>query len=409
MRTSTVANVTITLPRPHPAQRTVKAEAQRFNVLSCGRRWGKTEHVIGLLVETALAGKPAGYFAPGYKYVLDVWRRLAQILSPLIKSRNFTNKRLELITGGIIEMWTLDDAEAGRSRKYALAVIDEAGLVPNLVTIFQESIRPTLMDYSGAAWFTGTPKGHNDFYHLWQLAGERDDWMSWQRPTHDNPYIDTAELVAAQTDMTEDRYRQEILAEFLADGAGVFRYVREAVYGPMLSINQLPEGPSYTVGVDLGKVKDRTWFVVGEVDTGRVVYLERMLADYTVQLDRLTALCDAISPQSVVIESNIGQMFIEQARKRKIPVVPFATTAASKQPLIENLVMAFEHRSIQIPDDAMLINELMAFDSERLPSGITRYGAPEGQHDDGVIALALCLYGMGKRKRRDVTREAVHL
>jgi hypothetical protein len=31
----------------------------------------------------------------------------------------------------------------------------------------------------------------------------------------------------------------------------------------------------------------------------------------------------------------------------------------------------------------------MAYQSEKLPSGLVRYGAPEGMHDDTVMALAI--------------------
>ena len=37
----------------------------------------------------------------------------------------------------------------------------------------------------------------------------------------------------------------------------------------------------------------------------------------------------------------------------------------------------------------MLLSELKAYQAERLPSGLRRYGAPSGQHDDCVIALAI--------------------
>jgi len=37
----------------------------------------------------------------------------------------------------------------------------------------------------------------------------------------------------------------------------------------------------------------------------------------------------------------------------------------------------------------VLIGELQAYQAERLPSGMLRYSAPEGLHDDTVMALAL--------------------
>lgn len=396
--------ITLTLPRLYAQQRQVMDEARRFNVLACGRRWGKTELVKGVLIEPALRGKPAGYFAPSYKLVLEVWSGLLRTLAPVITRRDFSQKRIELITGGVIEMWTMDDPDAGRSRKYAAAVIDEAGLVPNLMTIFQEAIRPTLMDMGGSAWFPGTPKGHNDFYQLYELAGQRADWNRWQRPTHDNPFIERSELDAAKDDMTEDRYRQEILAEFLEDGAGVFRYVRRAVHGNPLSVAELSERAGhYAIGVDLGKIHDYTVFAVIDIQTGHVLHLQRMQGDYTVQLDRLRALAEACKPQTILIETNTGQMFIEQVRRMGLPVVGFTTTAATKQPLIERLALAFEHETIGIPDDPILISELMAYESERMPSGIMRYSAPDGQHDDTVIAVALAWHAASRPKPQMTT------
>ena len=41
----------------------------------------------------------------------------------------------------------------------------------------------------------------------------------------------------------------------------------------------------------------------------------------------------------------------------------------------------------------MLLGELLAFQAERLPSGLMRYSAPEGMHDDCVISLALAWHG----------------
>lgn len=51
--------------------------------------------------------------------------------------------------------------------------------------------------------------------------------------------------------------------------------------------------------------------------------------------------------------------------------------------------MAFERGDIRIPNDPVLVSELAAYQAERLPSGLLRYGAPCGQHDDTVMALAM--------------------
>ena len=68
----------------------------------------------------------------------------------------------------------------------------------------------------------------------------------------------------------------------------------------------------------------------------------------------------------------------------------FVFTASSKPPLIESLALAFERAEVQWLDIPFATSELEAY--ERKISGITgrsQYSAPEGMHDDTVIARAL--------------------
>ena len=51
----------------------------------------------------------------------------------------------------------------------------------------------------------------------------------------------------------------------------------------------------------------------------------------------------------------------------------------------------------KIQNDPVLIAELQAFEATRLPGGSLRYAAPEGQHDDTVIAAAIGLEAMTTR------------
>ena len=67
---------------------------------------------------------------------------------------------MELLGGGVIEMWSLDSPDSGRGRAYGAVVIDEAAMIPNLEQAWQ-AIRPMLTDLQGEAYFLSTPKGMN--------------------------------------------------------------------------------------------------------------------------------------------------------------------------------------------------------------------------------------------------------
>lgn len=59
------------------------------------------------------------------------------------------------------------------------------------------------------------------------------------------------------------------------------------------------------------------------------------------------------------------------------------TTARSKPPLIESLVLAFERGDIKILNDEILIGELEAYErSVSTYTGHSRYNDPSGLHDD---------------------------
>jgi hypothetical protein len=77
-------------------------------------------------------------------------------------------------------------------------------------------------------------------------------------------------------------------------------------------------------------------------------------------------------------------------------VQPFITTNSTKAAVIEGLALALERQELAILNDGQLVAELQAYEQERLPSGLWRFGAPEGMNDDMVMALALAWYGAGR-------------
>ena len=61
----------------HPAQVKLIQQAKRFNVVCCGRRWGKTVLGIDRLIHPALKGKPVAWFSATHKLMADTWARIA--------------------------------------------------------------------------------------------------------------------------------------------------------------------------------------------------------------------------------------------------------------------------------------------------------------------------------------------
>jgi len=212
-------------------QQKVLNESKRFNVLCCGRRWGKTKLSEELLLAPdednngSLNGYPVAYFAPTYKMLMEVWRAVVNICQPITESKSEVEKRLQLIGGGIIEFWSLDSPDTIRGRKYKRVVVDEAATVTNLKYSWTEVIRPLLTDLKGDAWFLSTPKGKNNyFYDLSQNIDKYADWTFTQMPTVTNPYIDPAEVEEARLQLDPLTFAQEYLASFITENLDSWAY-----------------------------------------------------------------------------------------------------------------------------------------------------------------------------------------
>jgi hypothetical protein len=344
------------------------------------------------IVRTILPGKPAAWFSPTYRLLSDAWRQLCETLEPVASRKSDSEHRLEVIGGGALECWSLDNPDAGRGRAYAAVVIDEAAMVANLEQAWQQSIRPMLTDYAGDAWFLSTPKGTANYFHTLYQRGQdptESDWASWQMPTSTNPFIAPGEIEAARGDLTDLAFAQEYLAQFVLWAGAVFRRILDAVR-PITSV------PASIIGVDWGRTNDSTVFTALSPDGG-VLEIDRFRGiEYSLQRARLEAFWKRLGSTAWIMAevNSMGGPVVEQLQRDGLPVFPFNTTASSKAAIIEGLALAFERGTIRIPDDPVLIGELQAFEGKPLASGMLRYGAPAGQHDDIVMSLAFAWAGL---------------
>jgi predicted phage terminase large subunit-like protein len=383
-------DIRLILPRPHEAQQVILKEAKRYNVLACGRRFGKTTLGGNLLSDPVLKDAlPSAWFAPTYRLLEEAYNDHKRIYAPVIRRAVQTPApRIELITGAAIDYWTLDDpSTVARGRKYKRVIIDEAAMARHLEQAWTEAIRPTLTDYKGDAFFLSTPKGSNYFKTLYGMAGVDPDWMAWQMPTTANPWIDPEEVDKAGESLPSIAFRQEYLAEFV-DAAGA-RIKRE-----WLRYGDCPEGLPTYIGVDLAiSTKSEADYtgvaVVSRGDDGTIYVrdINRTRADFAAVLRFIEAMAAKWNPSMIGIEQVQYQAAVVQEllRRTKLPIRGIRPDR-DKVTRFAPLEARYEQSQVMhcqgLP--AYFEDELLSF--------------PVGRHDDVVDALAYAWQVCGSKR-----------
>lgn len=371
--------VNVRLYNPHPAQSQVLDCDSRFIVMMAGRRFGKSLISQTIALATAIKKQRVAYITPTYQLGKVFFKELVDLLPAEIHSKNEADLVITFITGGSIRFFTGERLDNLRGLKFHLCIVDEASFIPDLEDGWLNSIRPTLTDYKGRAFFLSTPKGKNYFFSLYMkgIAGEP-GWSSFKFTTYDNPHIDKSEIDDARRQLPEVVFEQEYMANPAENAANPFgtSYIRQCTF-PMSTL------PPVVFGIDLAKSVDWT-VIVGLDRSGNVCHFDRFQKDWRqtketiIQLPKVPVLMDT---------TGVGDPIFEDLIRENVPVTGFKFTSASKQQLMEGLASAIQQRKIQFPEGP-ISQELEIFEYQYTATGV-RYSAPSGFHDDCVMALAL--------------------
>lgn len=377
---------------PRPSQLPVFADAARFLIVDAGRRWGKSLTGINwLLMGSCERVGESWWLAPIYSQSKMAFRTILSAArkgnaEAAFKNVSHSEMRLELINGSAITFKSADNPDTLRGEGLMRVVVDEAARVSR--DVWEEVLRPAVSDTAGKVLFISTPKGKNWFYELWTRGFDpaHPDYKSWKFPTSDNPKVPAADIEQARMSLPVDVFQQEYLAEFLDNSAGVFRNIDAC----MTSKPSEPiPGRSYVMGLDLARLTDFTVMKILD-DTGAEVFTDRFnLLDWTVQKQRVFSMCRKYNARCLLDSTGVGDPIFEDLRRMGLVVEGYKFTSESKQRLIESLMISFEQKRICILPDKVTENELKIFEYDIGQSGAVRYSAPEGYHDDCVIALAL--------------------
>jgi phage FluMu gp28-like protein len=193
-----------------------------------------------------------------------------------------------------------------------------------------------------------------------------------------------------------------VLAEFLDDSAGVFHNFIACQRSRL--IDTPIRGARYAMGIDWAKHRDYTVFVVADFETRQVVHIEQHQdVDWNINIHRAIQCARKWNNAYCLMDSTgLGDVPFDLMHASYPHVEGYSiSTNAYKTALIQKLVVALEQARIYLPqpktqsDDRknyladILQKELEMYSMTVSPSQKVQYSAPEGYHDDMVIALAL--------------------
>lgn len=223
----------IFLPELHSAQLAIWTEGSRhqYNVVRCGRRWGKTVMLVNIAFCCATSnyrnpgnrrveGGKVGIFTAEYRQYQEIFDALEELLQPLIKTKSRSEKRILLKNGGKIDFWVTNDNKlAGRGREYDITLIDEAAFTKSpemLKEVWPKSIKPTMLTRRGRTWVFSTPDGIDDENFFYAICHDESlGFYQHHAPTSSNPYVPPDELKKEELSNDPRVFQQEFEAEFI--------------------------------------------------------------------------------------------------------------------------------------------------------------------------------------------------
>lgn len=361
---------------------------KRYAVIEGATKSGKTVACLSWLIEQAFRGGEGHaywWLAPVYPQARIAFRRIRRGLSNELYTSNESELTVKLINGATIAFKSGEKPDNLYGEDVYACVIDEA---TRLREESWHAIRSTMTATRGPIRIIGNVKGRKNWAYVLarRAEGGEDGWHYAKLTAYDAAdagVIERSEIEQAQSMLPANVFKELYLAEPSDDGGNPFG--QQAI---VECIAPMSNRPPVLFGVDLAKSVDYT-VAIGLDENGFVCSFDRFQAPWeeTVQI-----LSQRIGFLSAIVDSTgVGDPIVERLQRDLPNIQGFNFSSSSKQKLMEGLSLAIQTEAIHYPDGE-IVNELDAFAYEYTRTGV-KYSAPDGLHDDCVMALALAVHG----------------
>lgn len=369
----------------------------RYAWIEGSTKSGKTVSCMAWIVEQAVflgkEGREFWWVAPVSSVASIAFKRLkrgipSHFIRAIISSEG--KESITLINGAVIRFKSGEKTDSLYGEDVWAAVLDEASRMR--VEAFH-AIRSTLTATRGQVRIIGNVKGRKNWFFIGCRKAEAGE------PGHIYRKITALDAVAAgvfpmeelddaRRALPEHVFKELYLCEASDDGGNPFglKFIRQ-------NIAPLSNKAPVVFGGDLAKSVD--WTVLHPLDEDGVTTHghTRFQMPWKETMGRIRMICG--STYTVLDSTGVGDPIVEQLQGPGMNVEGLKFSSASKQMLMEGLAVAIQQGEVQYPD-GVIVSELESFEYEYTRTGV-KYSAPEGSHDDCVMALALAVYARKSR------------
>lgn len=395
---------------PYSHQRAVLNEvtnARKTNkkiAVVSSRQKGKSFMIANILLYYAFNFKQSKNFclSPTLKQSKNIYQTIYDAVSPfgvLIKA-NATDLELIFKTGSVIKFCSAEQREALRGYTVTgVLCIDECCFIPDDIFYL---VLPWCDAHKAPIVMTSTPFIKDGFFWNYYNYGLEKinntvtiNWSDEQFKEDILKILPLERLEEYRRVLPKNQFKSEYLGEWLDDDGQVFSNFKDCV-----KQNTIQPNDKLYVGIDWANGVDCDDTVISIVNQyGKQVYLEYWNnLTPTQQIDVIYGIIKPIEHQIVVIQpelNSIGSPYTDLLKERlqvntRSKVHGFNTTNQSKAEIVSELQVAFEQKEIEILNDDKQLRQLSVFSAEY--NAKTRniyYNAPNGLHDDIVMALML--------------------
>lgn len=400
--------MTVQFPKLEPWQRDCFTVLQRLStdidhdsnswiVIKSRRQVGKSALLKVALLYVSLLRKNAVsiFCSPVISQSRKVFDEVAKSVPSLISKSNASTLSLEFINGSKIDFVSSEQGKSIRGKTVkggGLLVVDEAAFVSD--DFFYGILVPTTNVNKSTILIASSPfvrKGF--FYDLFEKGGEgiyTFDWCLYDT----SKYLSDDMLQRYRDSLPRRIFQTEYMGEFADGDSYIFGDFKDCI-----NDHYQYRGGDVILGVDWGSGSGEDYTVISVIEKqqDKIVVLKQIAfndkgPEATIEeIKHLNAFYNA---KLIIVEKNsIGKVYLDLLRKQLKNVKPFETTNSSKNSIINSLALKIERKEIIIPKDRALIAELSFFQSKVNKNGTVTYSAPNGQHDDRVMSLAIGLSG----------------